>query len=120
MTLRALRQNYLRLKKLYYANIPMPPASAIKMKFTGPENKLYLDHRTQLAVTVKLEDDPQYDYLMEFHQDLKLPYSNRLMILMLLHEMSHVARWGGECGDTEAWRQECVRLGNLGVLKEFF
>ena len=113
MTLREAQKLYTRLKRVYYAESPMPLAREIKWHWAGMEKAKYLDPKKELACTVRHKNG---NFSVEMHEILKnFP---RLFTLILLHEMSHIKDFSKHHG--KYFEDEAFRLGKLGVMREFW
>lgn len=113
MTLRDVRRTYNRYRKIYFADYEMPKAEDVIFRFKSKKS-LGSDygrtHRNEIP-----EAPGVYVWEIHLSNDLKL-YPD-FLYLVLMHEMVHVARWRLNHGP--GWKEEALRLGQLGALGEF-
>lgn len=107
MTIKELRSLYTKYKRLYYARDGLPATRDIKI--------VWADLRIGLLGQVSQQET---GYLIEISPMLKSNDYWRLAKLILMHEMSHMRNWRADHGPW--WDEECLRLGSLGALREFF
>ena len=105
-----VRRLYGLYKRRYYSEYALPAADEVVLSwFTHPH---LLGRSTRMP-------DPDHDEpeaSIELHEVLRrLP---RLLSLILMHEMSHIAF--PRLNHGRGWRKEANRLGALGAMEEFF
>lgn len=125
MTIKRLRKEYTRLKARYYQEYIMPAARDITFRFLPEGARTETGHvMTETGVgkygqsTRKTNKEGKVEIFVELHEKLKR--EQRLFYVVLLHEMSHLSNWRAECGSTEWWNKESLRLGAAGAMREFF
>ena len=107
VTLRDAREEYTRYRRKYFADtVPEPICVIFKWaKIPG----LY-------GATQRVQVGDGYIYTVELSRRLR-PHP-KLFTAVLLHEMLHMSRWKMTHGP--AWREEVMKLAQLGILDEFF
>jgi len=100
-----LKSWYERYRRLYYVGYDLPPVESVKFSWTVEDPNTHG------------ETDPDvWPPHIEMHEEIR--FFPRLVMLVLLHEMSHWAHPKAEHGPR--WNEEAKRLGKLGALREFF
>lgn len=90
----------------------IPPVGEIKIRWASQGDCLMMNYQTELGATIKAQDG---SFTIELHDSLKK--QPRLLAVMLLHECSHTFNWAA--GHGPWWEEECLRLGQLGAMREF-
>ncbi len=122
VTLKRLRKEYTRLRKLYHGDVKLAPARNIIFRYreegqAGADGETVFSLADTVAQTYK--DKQVGKIFMEFHSELKK--HPRFLLMYLMHEQSHLRNWRAGCrGSSEWWDRECVRLGALGAMREYY
>lgn len=129
MTIKKLRKEYTRLRARYYIGRGLSAERDIIFRFVRDGDKSVGGHvisrTTNYAAstryTAKETGTGRAAIFCELHEDLRKEVFQRMFYMVLMHEMSHMTNWRAECGfGSEWWGKECVRLGSLGAMREFF
>ena len=109
VSLAQVRSAYVRFARRYYSGYDMPSVDEVDFE--------WIEHPTNLGLTIFLDRSVQTrEVLIQLHPVMRgFP---RLLWMILLHEMSHVANPKADHGPW--WKREAVRLGTLGAMREFF
>jgi hypothetical protein len=104
VSLRQVKQWYERYRRVYYLGYELPPADSVKFEWTDMPG-------------YHGETEP-YEFPPPLRLNPEIRQHPRLVRMVLMHEMSHLAHPRAEHGPR--WAEEAKRLGRLGAMREFF